>query len=183
MNRARIEYADIAKAIAITAVVTSHEFNSINILDKLLSGFMLPVFFFFSGYFINKTRSIKKNTIIKFRTLLIPYISLGIITSLLSLLYRPYNDILSDIQTSLFSWQTLWFLPVLFMAEFISFLIIKQNFNNYILFIISCLCVLIGSIFNSYQIQIPLHLSTSFIAAYSGGYPFSISGDIRSVPS
>lgn len=165
MSYTRIEYADIAKAIAIIAVVTSHEFSSINILDKLLSGFMLPVFFFFSGYFINKTRSVKKNTIVKIRTLLVPYISLGIITSLLSLLYRPYNDILSDIQTSLFSWQTLWFLPVLFTAEFISFLIVKQNLNNYILFIISCLLILIGSLLNNYQIQIPLHLSTSFVAA------------------
>gem|GEM_PF-5290707 len=34
-----------------------------------------------------------------------------------------------------------------------------------------------------YNILIKANLKLHYIAAYSGGYPFSISGDIRSVPS
>ena len=123
----RLPWLDIAKAVAMIAVVFSHEFASVSPLVMLCNSFMLPLFFMCSGYCLSPGKYGSAEYLSrKAKTLLLPYFALGTIVSLLSVATNGIDAVLVNIGDALFSWQTLWFLPVLFVADIILYLVLSK---------------------------------------------------------
>lgn len=164
----RIPYIDAAKGLSIIAVVLSHEFSSVKPLVLFLNSFMLPAFFFLSGVCTNVDKYTFRNfTTHRFKSLIIPYLGLGAIVSALSLIWSDADNVIGNISQSLFSWQTLWFLPVLFLASVIAFAINKLcKSDNKRMFTASILFLSIGSILDYKHIIMAMSLSTTFVAVF-----------------
>lgn len=125
----RILWLDVAKALAMIAVVFSHEFSSIKPLVLLCNSFMLPLFFMCSGFCLSPGKyGIAEYFKRKARVLLLPYFLLGLTVSLLHVGVNGIDGVVQNIGEELFSWQTLWFLPVLFFADLILYVFcLKQK--------------------------------------------------------
>lgn len=151
----RSKVIDRAKGIAILLVVLGH-INSP--LGPFIFSFHMPLFFFFSGLFINEKMGpkifIKKNLY----RLMIPFIVFGLLGWIVEVikgiaLNRPVEDLVSS-ALGLFFWMDashlhhygfiLWFLPALFWARLMFYLLIKYLKVSFIeLFLI---VFLIGSL-------------------------------------
>lgn len=70
--RKRIEYIDLAKAIAILLMVLGHcaSLNDIPLIRSVIYSFHMPLFFIISGYFF-KTLALKEGVIKYSRTYLL----------------------------------------------------------------------------------------------------------------
>lgn len=124
----RILWLDVAKALAMIAVVFSHEFSSIKPLVLLCNSFMLPLFFMCSGFCLSPGKyGIAEYFKRKARVLLLPYFLLGLTVSLLHVGVNGIDGVLKNIINNLFSWQTLWFLPVLFIADLFLYILLSVN--------------------------------------------------------
>lgn len=77
----RIKYIDIARGIAMLCIVLGHLGNSQ--INRFVFTFHVPIFFFITGYFINKKLKIMEFIKNKSRTLLIPYACTCIVIILL----------------------------------------------------------------------------------------------------
>lgn len=152
----RIEIIDIFKAILIVSVVICHEFYSLKILVSFLSGFMLPLFFFVSGFFLKPTKTIKDFIFSRNKGILLPYFTLGFISSLFYIPLYSYEKVQTLIISEIFSWQTLWFLPIIYLSNIISFLIIKHFESLCIFFAI--LFLLLGGFLDYYNVNLWLQL-------------------------
>ena len=120
IGQKRLLWLDCAKALAMIAVVFSHEFSSIGFLVVLCNSFMLPLFFMCSGFCLSPGKySMNEYIKRKSKSLLLPYFALGLIVSLLHIGISGIGEVVQNIEKELFSWQTLWFLPVLFFADII----------------------------------------------------------------
>lgn len=121
-NTNRIEFVDIAKAIAIFLVCLGHTVNADSEMKSIIYSFHMPLFFILSGFFVRPIENyslggffayIKK----KWVALMVPYILWGIIYARFSfvnvayLCYGSYATIGSS-----GSLTSLWFLPVLFLS-------------------------------------------------------------------
>lgn len=172
----RLPWIDIAKSIAMIAVVFSHEFASVTRLVISCNSFMLPLFFMCSGYCISPKKYniwmyIKKKT----KVLLFPYLLLGILVSAIQLPTNGIHDIIHNIHTKLFSWQTLWFLPVLFLADIsLYYLLSKIKKRTLTICGIIILFLIISITLSTQKILLPFDLSTTPIAIVylSIGYIF-----------
>ena len=168
MEKDRIEWIDLSKGIAIIAVALSHEFASVNELVIITNSFMLPLFFFVSGYCLKPRKyKISKYISNKIQSLLIPYFILGLIVSILQIPINGIATISYKVLTELFSWQTLWFLPVLFIADLITYIYLSfcknKLFETLILYFISLLSAIIIAKLN---LNLPISLSALFIAIF-----------------
>lgn len=79
----REHWADIAKGIGIILVILGHIKYTDTLLVQWLYTFHMPLFFFISGYFINKNKTLMQNIKHKAYILLVPYLLLSIIYFLL----------------------------------------------------------------------------------------------------
>lgn len=121
----RIQHIDILKGIGIFLVVLGHVTTN-NDLHKFIYAFHMPLFFIISGLFLHDQTNFIKS---KAKSLLIPYISFGLLTFLYWLLIEsrfrelPQGEtFLSQFINLFFPTGTqyyniiLWFLPCLFLA-------------------------------------------------------------------
>lgn len=164
----RMPWVDIAKAIAMIAVVLSHEFSSIKPLVLLCNSFMLPLFFMCSGFCLSPGKyNIAEYAKRKAKTLLLPYFALGLIASLSHIGINGLDGVIQNIEKSLFSWQTLWFLPVLFFADFILYTLLSESKN--VLFmniLVGTLALIIGTVSCWQNITMIIDLSVVPIAVF-----------------
>lgn len=129
-TKERLDYLDYAKGFAILLVVLGHIYSN-NEVRTWLYSFHMPIFFIISGClcrYSNNKRNFKEFTYSKIRTLLLPYI-------VFSIIYITFKFILSG-STNALMWDYIyvftmygvgpcWFLPALFMAETIFYLLSK----------------------------------------------------------
>lgn len=166
--RVRLPWLDIAKGIAMVAVVFSHEFASVKPLVLLCNSFMLPLFFMCSGFCLSPrkygyTEYLKR----KARTLLLPYLSLGLIVSLLHIGINGLDEVIQNIEEHFFSWQTLWFLPVLFFADIILYDILSKTKGNFAMnVVIGFMSLILGAILCWQDITMLIDLSVVPIAVF-----------------
>lgn len=175
-NSKRLPWLDITKAIAMIAVVFSHEFASVKPLVLLCNSFMLPLFFICSGFCLSpgkyETLSYIKR---KAKTLLLPYMGLGMLVSLLHVYIDGYDKIANNVTTELFSWQTLWFLPVLFVADVILYVFLtKWGTNKYKLLTIGFTFLFVGIFFAWMRISLPLNLDVVPMSVFYLSMGFTI---------
>lgn len=156
------------------AVVFSHEFASVTPLVILCNSFMLPLFFMCSGFCLSPGKyGIAEYLVRKAKTLLLPYFALGIIVSLLSVVIKGTNAVLENIREALFSWQTLWFLPVLFAADILLYLVLsKAKRTVQANVIVGVVALVLGVIICGNKITLQLDLEVVPIAVFylSVGY-------------
>lgn len=119
-NNLRIEYIDIAKAIAIFLVVFGHVVDTETMSKAFIYTFHMPAFFYLSGLVLKERKdfNLKARVLNKFYTIMVPYCLWGIIYTRLSFknwLYLLYGtrETLSKAEAL----TSLWFLPVLFFAS------------------------------------------------------------------
>lgn len=135
----RIEHLDVAKGIAIIAVIIGH--CGISSINAIVYSFHLPLFYIISGYFSRSDNTFSQFIKKRFKQLIIPYIiTAGIIVAIhtlesyISVGYWPTRTALKCISLAALygsgssvslpcgnvpSIGAIWFLPAMFFAQII----------------------------------------------------------------
>ena len=80
----RTKYIDIARGIAILCIILGHQGKYE--ISKIVFTFHVPIFFFITGYFLNKKQDLSEFIKKKARTLLVPYVCTCVVTILLAVI-------------------------------------------------------------------------------------------------
>ncbi len=146
MERKRIAYLDIARALLIFMVVFAHSdlFVVQNTgvypfywISRLIYTFHMPAFFLISGILLEMKGdteiSFGKFVLHKLRTLLIPYLFFEVIGAVFHLLVLgdSFLVVLKNIVTVQCNVPANWFLIALFLGEVCYFLLWKANYKKY----------------------------------------------------
>ena len=173
---------DNAKAIGIFLVVFAHVMSTSTITNYIYL-FHMPLFFFISG----KTMAIKeaempciKFLIRKFKTICVPYFSFSLIFYIywyivernirdkinISTTKVLANIIIAQGNEELFVFNVvLWFLPCLFIAQLIVYLIIKKKYSNNTEIIFISILSISGYLLSKYSnIMLPWVLESALIS-------------------
>lgn len=142
MDIRRIHYIDSAKCLGIILVVLGHLCSVEGVCGttypvRWLSYFMLPLFFAASGSLMSAKketeRDLKAFIVKRLKSLIVPYISFSLIYFLIDLLnyFTGRMDAMTVrehvISSVIFTgYSTLWFLPVLFVSEIFTYVLIKR---------------------------------------------------------
>ena len=183
----RIEYLDYAKGIGIILVVLGHILIKGNIKIYIYS-FHMPLFFIISGYLFNYINIINFKEVInkKIKALLIPYLTFSLINILGEYILSGLSFMVlkkNFLETIKFSGiGALWFLPALFIAEFI-FIFCKINISKSIYSIlifggISCMALLIWVFTKNFIAIILIRSIIGLIFMVIGYYLFFIMKNI-----
>lgn len=124
----RIKWIDVAKGWGIILLIYGHIAD--DVIVRWLYTFHIPLFFFLSGYVFNPNKSFKDLIQSKSRSLLLPYLTLGIPLIIINLFYGyklPNLICLFIIQERMFP---LWFITALFLQIIICFFIINKLKKN-----------------------------------------------------
>lgn len=148
MSQDRIHAFDIAKMVAIYAVIITHCAGVIGGMEEIrlfIETFYLSLFFFISGFVTNSHRqntlSINAFLFEKFKRLLVPFVSIVLISSLVNLLFTGQMGL-----KSIFIDDTkggYWFIFVLFIFNAI-FLIQRKVINYFNLTSITSQAIIYG---------------------------------------
>ena len=120
--------------------------------DKWIHAFHMPMFFFISGFlYKNNSLGIKKFFVKKFRSLIVPYISFGLIHFIVSVFMYGYDvnylkHLLFINTDGLPIAGALWFLTALFFVDIIYYLIdrfVKKDYYQFIVVILVFACALL----------------------------------------
>lgn len=138
----RLDYFDMAKGFGIILVVLGHIEYISDPLRVWISSFHMPLFFVVSGMLIyyKSEPDLPLNTILKKKAkgILIPYLWFSILYFFIDILNLYLNKInlmtfkknaLSSV--TFYGVSVLWFLPALFLAEFL-FLFLQKKLPNYV---------------------------------------------------
>ena len=150
----RIDWIDTAKGIGIILVTFTHAYPYA--FTGWLFPPLMPLFFFLSGYLFNYNTSFSIFIKKRIKTLLVPYLFLGIIVVLgYAIQFKQFNlDSLLNLTISFVFQQrflNIWFLPCLFLLNIIAYFIMKISDNNYFLLFISLISFLVGSVYYKYS--------------------------------
>lgn len=135
----RIGYIDMAKGLAIILVIIGHISFTPELAKVLLYLFHIPLFFFLSGFTfsIAKYPSIRSFLLSKIKTIVIPFFILNIFVYAVQM-FVMYPDQVTSFNPILFlkrivlsdrlhDYFQLWFLNVLFLAEVLSYFVVKNR--------------------------------------------------------
>ncbi|NDW18228.1 hypothetical protein D0T53_04750 [Dysgonomonas sp. 216] len=175
MNSNRIIWIDLAKAFGIFLVVIGHLISTDNLVGRWIYSFHMPFFFFLSGLcFSNKynfTVFVKR----KFKSLIIPYLYIGLIISVLYLFIYSFEDILNNIRHHFFNYGAMWFIPVLFFTEILFFPITRIK-NKVIILILIFISFVVGYLISDFKILSTkvflLNSASTFLALFFYGLGF-----------
>lgn len=194
--KTRINYIDIAKGICMLLVILYHIEGPLDDFKvrRLIMCFIMPLFFFLSGFFFKKYNGFANFILRKINKLIIPFVFFTFITCLFfcigwaiigkfsNILQIPKNEIIALQNDDLFLNTPIWFLMSLFETSLMFYLIYligyKLNIRDtYRKLIMVIMCLLIGTIgyqLGIHQINIPLWIDTSMTAIpfYFFGYLF-----------
>lgn len=156
------------KAFGIIAVILGHIDNPLN---EFIFSWHMPLFFMISGFFIKPNFSLKDLIIKDWKRLIIPYFIFAFLGVFIESIKRwgLHREPLVYVHEfkAIFLWMdmehlinsyafVLWFLPALFFAKIIYYIVKKSVENLFTQFFIFVLCFLI-----SFHIQLPFALSNA----------------------
>lgn len=158
----RINFIDYSKGIGILLVILGHIYDGDNILANWIYSFHIPLFFIISGFLLNfeKETSLKKLFFKRFKTLIIPYIIFCTINIVGNFILNNMSIFLLKVDilniSTLYGVYALWFLPALFISEFI-FLFIKNKIiirrNKVLLYMLILSNLLILTLINKINVN------------------------------
>ncbi len=151
VERSRIGYIDIYRAIGIMLMVIGHTAISLTTMTYIMS-FHMPMFFFISGFLFRGNRPWKPYIIKKFRTLVVPYLSFGIIA--ITIVYFGKPSVFPQKLSAFLVYSTeeyplataMWFLAALFVSNVVYFVIDRVN-NNIIKTLVIVVLAVFGEVF------------------------------------
>lgn len=166
----RSQYLDLAKGIAIFLMVFCHTGYS-SLFNVWVYAFHMPIFFFISGMFVNEKKySVFQFINKRFKQIFIPYLIFALIYCFgqkgmldwLNIFYGSRNA-LSQAKT----FTPLWFLPCIFSANVLFFLILKY-FNSNRARLISCVtAAIIGFLLTVINTKgYPLSLNVALVCTF-----------------
>lgn len=179
MAKERIAWLDYAKGLGIILVIYGHAICP-NAMNVWLCSFHMPLFFILSGFTFpsyNKY-SFKEFTVKKFKSVIIPYfvfaaclvlwklvcvpIQGGVITDV----FKAAVGILIQVRTTAYG-PGAWFLPALFLAEIIVYLIINVFKNKTVPLAISAAVLMSGGYLycNFIDKKLPWGLDAAVVAS------------------
>ncbi len=177
----RIDSIDIAKGIAIIFVVLGHSIQSfgneeMNLLNKVIYSFHMPLFFVLTGVTFKYDLSFDKFTKKKIKSLIKPYFTYATVTFVYkmllgiikgeNILYEIKDGVLGTVFLSSESYfYNLWFLPCLFTVCIIAYFVFGKTKNNIIrggvCIVASALALLVQVKFN---LALPLCFEVACVA-------------------
>lgn len=145
-EKKRIPWIDFVKGICMFMIIMCHA-GWPYWIERFLNPFFMSALFFVSGWTFNPKSTFKQFVSGKAKTLLIPYISFGIINSLLAYL-ADGDPLIVRFQGLLLSRagynDDLWYIACLFVIEMLFYWIARKVKNINVQFIVS-LCISIIS--------------------------------------
>ena len=175
----RIQWIDIVKGIAILCMLWGHSSPASPFKDWIYSWHM-PIFFVICGYLRGRdTSSITWENLIIFlkkrwHNLVIPYILFGVILivfyDILHLLSHTTLEYLNNVWklASLQGINSLWFLPVYFMAELLFVLMPKNRNAGILVLFLFIVLVVIEQTMLTYPLSFLYKVSEGFIFVFIG---------------
>lgn len=178
-EKARIEWLDLTKAIAIIMVIAGHIIQNYHLLLTNLAiviySFHMPLFFILNGYTIKK-RDCGLDTFVKtkVKSLIGPYI-LFCLLELGECMVFDFGslksvDIIKVANTLLMRSGGLcgkiWFIPCIFAADILVFLILKYVKKPYFQCMICVGLALVGIVCGFYNVKLPLYMEAAFLAVF-----------------
>jgi len=149
MQRDRIIEFDIMKGIGILAMMIGHRMVSCDALVEGIHTFHMPLFVFISGYLF-KIRSFKDLLFRLSKRLLLPF-------ALVCIVFGSFNEPDNAFINALFRsdpplW-VVWFLPALFVVQFLSNWAFQQRWRMIVVFVLS-----LSSMFLYWQVPLPFYI-------------------------
>lgn len=151
----RIQWIDCAKGIGSLCVIIGHmEFGA---LSKWTLLFTMPLFFFINGCLFSSAASFGKFVCKKFRSLLTPYLSLGMIVMGFNILIQVYSggitlksirvmQVFADFFIQRRAYGVIWFLPCLFLINILCYFLVHAFGTGRKLVLISFAFYILGMI-------------------------------------
>ncbi|MCR4674958.1 MAG: acyltransferase family protein [Lachnospiraceae bacterium] len=187
--RGRIAWVDTAKGIGILLVFMGH------LVEESWPGmwaysFHLPLFFFLSGFLFSTKVSFKEFVSKKAKSILLPYITMGLVICFFDALWKHSLSTLSvkpaflpQFIKNLFyfviqnRFATLWYLAVLFWINLMMYLIVKIIKKTWLgLFVVVVLLLFGSSYYSRGGVSLPWNVDTVLMALpfFYAGYLFQI---------
>lgn len=175
----RNNYLDIAKGIAIISIIIGH--LDIEIVNRIVFTYHIPVFLLITGYFMNEKRSIKEFAINRLRTLMIPYAVTCIVIILLGtlegfLIGNPVGMLKRWVMASaygsggtyyepfmIYQIGAIWYLPASYVAGFVLRLSLKYSYRVRICII--GMAFAIGYLSSKYLFWFPMSIQAGLCCA------------------
>lgn len=159
----RLQWIDMAKGWGILLLIYGHIAD--DIFAKWLYTFHIPLFFFLSGYVFNPNKDWKTFIYSKSKSLLLPYISLGIPLILINLHYGFDFEFLITkfiVQERMFP---LWFITSLFIMLLIAYCLFNRFRNKTHQLIISVLLGITGvTLWRMGIVSLPWNIDITMVA-------------------
>ena len=141
-NKKRINWLDVSRGIAFLMVIYSHLEYCNDSVMRYFSPVFLTTFFFVSGYLFKENCSFGKVLEQRTRTLLLPFLALGMIMILMNqvMSFHEHVTFLDRVKGLLFQNgenQILWFIAALYVYSVIFYWIEKLSKNAWVLLVVS----------------------------------------------
>ena len=176
----RINWLDAAKGFGAIYVILGH-FVIVKNIKIIIYAFHMPLFFFLAGI----TLSIKENENFwdflkkKINHIIIPYLIFSIPLFIYNCIKNNHSGssdlIIKKLLGIILCWKKtdfyndLWFLPCIFIAYLISYFVLKYSKKNIMILLLSLSSLVVGFLFDKYNIVLPFCIDTALIAfAYMG---------------
>ena len=166
----RIEYLDIAKGIGIILVIIGHCISMKSYMGRFIYTFHMPLFFFIAGLCFNETRYTFSIFLTKrIRQLIVPCIFFTLLLCLGAEYIMGKHDFM-NLDNHLPS--TLWFIPILFLAEILFYVVCKLIKNDIIRITFIVSLGFAGYYLKKYNIDLPYSLTAVPVSMvfYGVGY-------------
>lgn len=177
MIKKRIEYLDILRGFGIITMIIGHiSFSNgvglDHIIDHFIHAFHMLLFFFISGMlYSKKDKPVAKQILAKAKSLLIPYISFGLIAYALWLVIHiqeisinPLIGILLVDSNNIPISGAIWFLFALFLTYAI-YISLEKLIKNYTIFTVAIFTIAILGSFQQkiVDVQLPFTITQAFV--------------------
>lgn len=197
LKKERFLWIDYAKSIGIFSVVWAHTVDYVLGYEIIswVSAYVIPFFFFISGYLTSEKDSIKTTIVKGFRGIMIPYFAFHLLMLVFYFVSQSILDptffadfwerlgkcllgiLLGDGYSTSFSINLntpLWFLPCLFLSKIVlQYFVINKNHRTLKMVLVAIACGAITYFLNLYEINIFFSIDSAIM-----GLPFYVLGFI-----
>ena len=163
-NSKRLDYLDVAKGIGILLVILGHcQLGRIGEVHSLIYSFHMPLFFFVSGVCFSNKYDFTSLATKRFRQMILPTIYFSVISTVL------VEGL--DLHVKWWDWNkhfpfALWFLPVLYFAELLAWVICNKIFNKFYLVFSLFILMLAPHLLEKWSVELPYSLAAIPIATF-----------------
>ena len=160
----RLDYLDVAKGIGILLVILGHcQLGRIGEMHSLIYSFHMPLFFFVSGVCFSNKYDFTSLAVKRFKQMILPTIYFSVISTLL------VEGL--DWHVKWWDWSqhfpfALWFLPVLYFAELLAWVICNKISNISCLVLLLFILMLAPHLLEKGSVELPYSIAAIPIATF-----------------